>query len=202
MKLSLGSSWETPWELNFRGCRCWDLCLCSPWHSLWVLLCWISGWCPGSELLAQPHWCLSVLSELQGAVTDLQTSSGQRPELLGSFPLLPEAVTWPDVGSVAHGLEGGMQVVLLPKSPWVSKLQLCPLGLGLSCSTDQFAATALKPLWQLVATSAKAFNPGHSFQLAVADRNVPLLGFILAFNDFYVGFDGVKGIEWECFVWT
>lgn len=39
MKLSLGSSWGTPWALNFSGCRCWDPCL---WHSLWVLLCWIS----------------------------------------------------------------------------------------------------------------------------------------------------------------
>lgn len=73
---------------------------------------------------------------------------------------------------------------------------------GSSCATDQFAATALKPLWQLVATSANTFSPGHSFQLAVADSNVPLLGFILAFNDFYVSFDGVKGIAWECFVWT
>lgn len=69
-----------------------------------------------------------------------------------------------------------------------------------SFSADRFAATALKSLWQLVATSANAFNPDHSFQLAVVDGNVPLLGFILAFKDFYVDFDGV--IAWECVVQT
>lgn len=71
-----------------------------------------------------------------------------------------------------------------------------------SYSADQFAVTALKSLWQLVVTSANAFSPDHSFQLAVVDSNVPLLGFILAFTDFCVDFDGIKRITWECFVWT
>lgn len=71
-----------------------------------------------------------------------------------------------------------------------------------SSSTDQFAAPALKSLWQHIATPANTFSSGRSFQLAVVDSNVPLLDFILAFKDFFVGFDGMKGIVWECFVWT
>lgn len=129
------------------------------------------------------------------------------------FPIADRISDLADVGSVAPGLQGGVQVILLPKGPWVAKLQLHPLGpwgwwqrwaprAWFELFTDQFAATALKPLWPLEAMSANLSNPGHSFQLAVADSNVPLLGFILAFNDFYVGFDGVKGIAWECFVWT
>jgi len=35
--------------------------------------------------------------------------------------------------------------------------------------------------------------------LAVIDGDVSLLGFILAFEDFYVGFYGVKEIAWEIF---
>lgn len=50
--------------------------------------------------------------------------------------------------------------------------------------------------------SADAFDSDHSFQLAVVDSNVPLLGFILAFKGFYVDVDGVRGISWECLVWT
>lgn len=121
MKLSLGSSWETPWALNFSGCRCWDPCL---WHSLWLLLCWISRVMPGCQAPGTAPRCLSGGQSYKvRAVIDLQ-----RPQFLGSLPLLPEIVTWPDVGSVTPSLEGGLQVVLLPKGTWVAKLQLHPLG--------------------------------------------------------------------------
>lgn len=49
-------------------------------------------------------------------------------------------------------------------------------------------------------TSANTSNPDHSFQLAVVGSNVPFLGFILAFKDFYV--DGTKGIARDYFVWS
>lgn len=119
-------------------------------------------------------------------------------------------MTWPDVGSAIPGRGAGGPALKRPlsgKAPAPSPRSLGMMAEPSSTCLDQAVPqTSLLPqpssLWLRGATSANAFNPGHSFQLAVADSNVPLLGFILAFNDFYVGFDGVKGIAWECFVWT
>lgn len=94
MKLSLRSSWETPWELNFCGCRCWDRCLCSLQHSLWVLLCWISpGTCQSTDVLAQPLVPVSGVRAVRcfHRPANLFWPKAGIPVF---FPLLTELVTW------------------------------------------------------------------------------------------------------------
>lgn len=94
MKLSLRSSWETPWELNFCGCRCWDRCLCSLQHSLWVLLCWISpGTCQSTDVLAQPLVPVSGVRAVRcfHRPANLFWPKARIPVF---FPLLTELVTW------------------------------------------------------------------------------------------------------------
>lgn len=71
---------------------------------------------------------------------------------------------------------------------------------------DRVLPEPFKSLWQLLALPGNAFNLDPSIQLAVTGSNGSLLGFVSAFEDFYVDFDGIREIfcvafSILCFIW-